>query len=456
MFKLLNKVFTETTKWLHAGAIEPTINMQKKILTFLLILIFTSTLGVFVIDKSVQAGSNTNFVSACPEGCNIPGEDEDKRFIRMQIPIPEITNSCDYTITDVNGKKINKKCYYIEANLPLYIKKFYNFAVGVIAIVAVIMIMIGGLQWIFAAGNPTTITSAKSNISSAVSGLVLVLCSYVILYTINPNLVNLKLEPVAPIDTIEQSTNWCKDLVPESNPKIGYPNSAPLKEDQTVPMGFKSVFKEKADGTYELIFAGHCGTSYIIEDTKDKKTGKLKTCWGIDHCDDEEFCYFPAGVSGPFCADMKKMCNAQSDKEGETKKQKGNYLANRESGCDDFDKILKEQDPKYVCGKKMRVLNSDICDLGEELKCEKKLGINWERVDCSLSDECSFEDKKTKIRYPKECNYRHALDSLDDFINLMKDNSLEVCIDLPFRGANGVNSICCRNKVTKEYKCVSN
>lgn len=70
-----------------------------------------------------------------------------------------------------------------------YISKVYTFAVGVVGLAAVIMIMIGGYLYMTSHGNATQAEKGKDFITSAVLGLIIVLVSYVILRTINPNLV---------------------------------------------------------------------------------------------------------------------------------------------------------------------------------------------------------------------------------------------------------------------------
>jgi hypothetical protein len=54
------------------------------------------------------------------------------------------------------------------------------------------MVMYAGIQWITAAGNSSKIENAKSTMNGAFIGLVLALSSYVILNTINPELVTLR------------------------------------------------------------------------------------------------------------------------------------------------------------------------------------------------------------------------------------------------------------------------
>ncbi len=75
-----------------------------------------------------------------------------------------------------------------------YIVAIYKYAIGIVGILAAVVLMFGGVLWITAGGNNERISNAKSWIAASLSGLVLALCSYMILYTINPNLV--KFEPI--------------------------------------------------------------------------------------------------------------------------------------------------------------------------------------------------------------------------------------------------------------------
>ncbi|MDD2647157.1 MAG: M23 family metallopeptidase, partial [Patescibacteria group bacterium] len=90
-----------------------------------------------------------------------------------------------------------------------YLIAVYKWAVRAIAILAVIIIMWGGLQWILARGNSSAITEAKSKISSALIGIVIIVGMNVFLSAINPNLTILKpitlgkIEPIiiTPLDS---------------------------------------------------------------------------------------------------------------------------------------------------------------------------------------------------------------------------------------------------------------
>lgn len=88
-------------------------------------------------------------------------------------------------------------------DLSSYIASWYTFGISAIGIIAVIMIMWSGMQWITAMGNASQIGQARERLSNAIIGLVLALCSYGLLYLINPALVELKLPVIKSVDKEE-------------------------------------------------------------------------------------------------------------------------------------------------------------------------------------------------------------------------------------------------------------
>lgn len=117
---------------------------------------------------------------------------------------PTVDN-CDYVTacTDLSGETVVAPTSTYQLEVPLgsttsvtgfneYIKIVYRFAVGLIALIALFLIVLGGIIWIIAAGNEQSITKAKTMIMSAIIGLLLALSSYIILYTINPKLIELE------------------------------------------------------------------------------------------------------------------------------------------------------------------------------------------------------------------------------------------------------------------------
>ncbi len=79
-----------------------------------------------------------------------------------------------------------------SSGLPGYINYLFIFGLSLIAFLALTQMMIGGLTYILAAGNVAKVEDAKDTIKQALLGLGLLLVSYLLLRTINPDLVNLR------------------------------------------------------------------------------------------------------------------------------------------------------------------------------------------------------------------------------------------------------------------------
>lgn len=86
----------------------------------------------------------------------------------------------------------------VGQELPEYINYIFIFGLGLITILALGQMMYGGIQYILAAGNVAKVEDAKETITQALIGLGLLLISYLLLRTINPDLVNLKNPQLAP------------------------------------------------------------------------------------------------------------------------------------------------------------------------------------------------------------------------------------------------------------------
>lgn len=86
-----------------------------------------------------------------------------------------------------------------------YIGAVYRYALGAAAIFAIIMIMIGGVQYMLGGANPEMVGQAKSRMTNAVTGLILILSAYVILYTVNPSLTSFKALQISSVPTIDFS-----------------------------------------------------------------------------------------------------------------------------------------------------------------------------------------------------------------------------------------------------------
>lgn len=61
-----------------------------------------------------------------------------------------------------------------------------NWALGLLALVAVILVLIGGFMWMTAAGNEEKVDKAKKILSAAIIGLVIILAAWgITIYAIN-------------------------------------------------------------------------------------------------------------------------------------------------------------------------------------------------------------------------------------------------------------------------------
>ena len=75
-----------------------------------------------------------------------------------------------------------------SVGLSGYLEAVFAFGISLAGIFAVLMIVIGGIQYITAYNNPGRAGSAKNTIYQALIGLLLVVSAWLILYTINPDL----------------------------------------------------------------------------------------------------------------------------------------------------------------------------------------------------------------------------------------------------------------------------
>lgn len=97
--------------------------------------------------------------------------------------------------------KVSSTLEYSTGPIARYISAIYNYGVGIVGIVAAMMLMIGGIIWLTAAGSSSKIEQAKSFITSSLTGMVLVVTAVILLRTVNPALVDLK---VASVENIKE------------------------------------------------------------------------------------------------------------------------------------------------------------------------------------------------------------------------------------------------------------
>lgn len=93
-------------------------------------------------------------------------------------------------------------------NLGQYIRAIFIFGLGLVALTALFALIFGGINYILSAGSSSRQTTAKQWIWGAISGLALLICSYLLLATINPQLTSfdLKLNSVSTSGSEQQAS----------------------------------------------------------------------------------------------------------------------------------------------------------------------------------------------------------------------------------------------------------
>lgn len=97
-----------------------------------------------------------------------------------------------------------------EGTFGSYVVAFYVYFAGIAGILAVVVMMWGGFHYITSAGNPQRMSEGKEIISNAVIGLILVMTSYLLLRTINPNLLILRVPSVQYIAQQLNPERYCQ------------------------------------------------------------------------------------------------------------------------------------------------------------------------------------------------------------------------------------------------------
>src|SRR3989338_3788265 len=88
-----------------------------------------------------------------------------------------------------------------------WIQSFYQFSLIAGVFLAVGVIAWAGLRYALAAGNPSGQSDARDQILQALLGLILLFGAYLILYTINPNLINLSLPTLSSVSVSAPASN---------------------------------------------------------------------------------------------------------------------------------------------------------------------------------------------------------------------------------------------------------
>lgn len=201
------------------------------------------------------------------------------------------------------GRKLEVKYPAVEGvrpetiNFPLaeYVKYIFNFAILFVGLLVFLVLICSGIQYLTSAGKPDVLSSAKSRIKSAFLGILILLFSYLILITINPQLIIFQFPGL-------------KEIPPEKPPETPI---SPL-----VTTDFLGRTKELAEIIKTLPGLIDNSAKKIQELTNQcdcKNTQPLCFCTGgggSDTCK-HQYCYAGPGVN--LCPAFKEIKNYQTE-----------------------------------------------------------------------------------------------------------------------------------------------
>lgn len=98
--------------------------------------------------------------------------------------------------------------------LPEYVKYIFNFAIWIVGFLAFGALIYGGARYVTSAGNPAALEDARDQIFSGILGLIILLSSYIILTTINPQLVIFEVKELEAVTVKPGPGVWlCKKTI---------------------------------------------------------------------------------------------------------------------------------------------------------------------------------------------------------------------------------------------------
>ena len=110
----------------------------------------------------------------------------------------------------VGSRGVNEKGETVVRSdlLARYINAFYQWGLSIVAVIAVVMLMAGGITWLTSAGDSGMITKAKTMIAGSLTGMTLLIGSWLLLNTINPDLTSL---PALEMVVVSKTVMGCCD-----------------------------------------------------------------------------------------------------------------------------------------------------------------------------------------------------------------------------------------------------
>jgi len=126
--------------------------------------------------------------------------------------------------------------------LSQYVAYWFGVGIYLAGVLALISLAIAGIQIITSAGNPEAVGNAKDRIKGAVLGLVLLMSSFIILRTINPEFIEPSLTPLPGVAGVFLEKS--KDELSPAPESVG-----DIKNNETIQAGYDKIrYKCSEDG----------------------------------------------------------------------------------------------------------------------------------------------------------------------------------------------------------------
>lgn len=183
--------------------------------------------------------------------------------VELKIPLPFVSLNC--AATNARGEKVAAVC-----NLSDYLRGVYKLLIGTGALLAVVMMIIAGYQWMIAGGSADQAGAAKKRVWGASMGLALALVSYIVLNAISSRLVDLRLPQIKPVQPFALGlNNFCQsphEPPDRLNPLIVLAQNSPKPDQFLTPAdGGPAVSLEQAE----------CNKKYLAGDKQGQCMGGL-------------------------------------------------------------------------------------------------------------------------------------------------------------------------------------
>ena len=166
---------------------------------------------------------------------------------------------------EIEGEKIGTSTTISE-----YTVYIFKLSLIIAAIAAFAVFTYGGIRYLLSLNNPEAMKDARIWISSGIIGLFIILASYLVLTTINPETISLEVKPTESLTGIYLINGDKKEYIPQSENRISF--EATSLEFRSTETELYSVFicsKEEFDEeNSEEIVNGGRGSTFPVSNVK--------------------------------------------------------------------------------------------------------------------------------------------------------------------------------------------